>query len=81
MRVLPFKMIRIAAMPSGRAVTLRGHQTGELGGVNLANIAEMFGYSDDPFSMLYQQLTGASVTCCEMRLDFVRCEVHVMRSD
>ena len=49
---LPFKMTRIA-LPSGRAVTLRGHQTGELGGLNLANIAEMFGYSDDPFPMLY----------------------------
>jgi hypothetical protein len=63
----------------GRAVTLRGHQTGELGGVNLANIAEMFGYSDDPLSMFYQQLTGASMTCCEMRLDFVRYEALVMR--
>jgi len=62
-------------------MTLRGHQTGELGGVNLANIAEMFGYSDDPFSVLYQQLTGASVTCCEMRLDFVRYEALVIRSD
>jgi hypothetical protein len=63
---MPFKMIRIAPMPSGRRVTLRGHQTGERGSVNLTNIVEMFGHSDDPFSMLYQQLTGASVTCCEM---------------
>jgi hypothetical protein len=63
---MPFKMIRIAPMPSGRGVTLRGHQTGELVSVNLANITEMFGYSDDPFSMLYQQPTGASATCSEM---------------
>ena len=34
------------------AVALRAHQTQEFGGVNLANIAEMLGYSDDPLPML-----------------------------
>ncbi|THD46584.1 MAG: hypothetical protein E8A46_26370 [Bradyrhizobium sp.] len=74
-------MIRIEPMPSGKAGPSRAHQTDELGGVNLANIAELFGYSDDPFAVLYQQLTGESATCCEMRLDFVRYEALVMRSD
>jgi hypothetical protein len=31
--------------------------------------------------MLQQQLTGASVTSCQMRLDFVRCEALVMLAD
>jgi hypothetical protein len=33
-------------------VALRGHQAQEFGGVNLANIAEMLGYADDPIPML-----------------------------
>jgi hypothetical protein len=33
-------------------VALRGHQAQEFGSVNLANIAEMLGYSDDPIPML-----------------------------
>ena len=32
--------------------TLRAHQTQEFGGVNLANIAEMLGYSDDLLPIL-----------------------------
>ena len=40
------------ARASRIAVALRAHQTQELGGVNLANIAEMLGYSDDPVPML-----------------------------
>src|SRR5258706_11516992 len=34
------------------AVALRTHQTQEFGGVNLANIAEMLGYSDDLLPIL-----------------------------
>jgi len=34
------------------AVALRAHQTQEFGGVDLANIAEMLCYSDDPIPML-----------------------------
>jgi len=34
------------------AVALRAHQTQKFGGVDLANIAEMLGYSDDPIPML-----------------------------
>jgi hypothetical protein len=43
---------RNVAYHRSAAVALRAHQTQEFDGVNLANIAEMFGYSDDPLPML-----------------------------
>ncbi len=43
---------RNVAYHRSAAVALRAHQTQEFDGVNLANIAEMLGYSDDPLPML-----------------------------
>src|SRR5260370_32495079 len=43
---------RNVAYHRSAAVALRAHQTQEFGGVNLANIAEILGYSDDPLPML-----------------------------
>jgi hypothetical protein len=41
---------RNVAYRRSAAVALRAHQTQEFGGVNLANIAEKLGYSDDPLA-------------------------------
>lgn len=47
-----WRFLSYLARASRIAVALRAHQTQEFGGVNLANIAEMLGYSDDPVPML-----------------------------
>ena len=65
-----------ATLPRNTEISRSGlgtHQTQELGFVDLPNIEEAFGYPDDPVPVLQQQFTGASVTGCEIRLDFVRC--------